>query len=849
MLKEQNGFLSSHILLEMCLWNNKDTQIIMWDYIGTMFCCWMKGVWKKIVFRKNKSKYEKDRKRDAKAFYINTKQKSIDLVLNGIFKTMLYALIVWIADIIQSQIATGVSKVDPNMFNSLIICGIGMAVVILGLYCSNIASIYSVSYKNAPKELANRFYEDKLTGRSILSLIDYIIFGLVLLCHAFFTEVLNWMSVFIYSFWTAYVVCSFAASRNRVYQLADVYSLASISQYEISKITTKYLTHKKFANDAKFQLDFQENAKTQLMNLRTIQRYASSKADNSSVDHSSVNKFMSDNLDIIRGYWLNKKNINTESDWYKAREGYSKWHTVSGVEAIFFLGTGFSMKKTERVDWCWLEDEIFEINNTCLEELFEQKSYDSILQYMDAVRKLLETSLQCNETECYLGHLKQIDHIFERIIDDAIGDKIDTDLSEVLEKMALLYLDFLGIAIEILSSYEVDSIMTDVRKTIDSSKDLMREWTVLARKNNSFFQCLKNEYEVEGRRITPDRVVNNEIACEEYEKINTLIKSIRDASWNMFCLGEKCEKSHMLFEECLILVKYFEYERRMRQFIDLVKEQQNKILVYKCDSDTRWSDFPLKELDKENKSIKEKIPNLLSECVSEFAKKNWKKLNQYPDFLGECFYQMCDNTVSDLIANDIKQFELDYCNLTSVMSIYRNYIYENTLDNQTDRSFFQMNATAVPMIEWAFVGGLSIIWGAFENNRNWSETVRKCTNGFWDNGIDVDFAEKLIGYICHQDFVFSSKDMMEMNWKARVESAIKERHMYETEDDCYGKRLNTQIQWLNEFCSRFEDVGFFNDPSEVFLVVCINPNLEIDKQFCTDKSWGALLNDYIQFEG
>ncbi|MBP5554374.1 MAG: hypothetical protein J6X94_05830 [Lachnospiraceae bacterium] len=793
-------------------------------------------------------KYVVSRNLDEKAEYWFSKEKSIGLLIKGLIKSLIFALVVWLADIVQVHFWNVFPEVDSNMFNSLIICGIGMAVVVLGLYCSNIASIYSVSYKNAPKELANQFYEDKFTSRSVSSLIEYTFFGLVLLCRAYFTDVLYWISVFVYSIWSAYVVCVFAASRNRVYQLADVYSLAGASHGELLKISTKYIIDHSFMSDIKFQLWFRENALKQLNNLRTIQRYASTREVGTNLDHSSIDKFMLDNLKIIKEYWVKKNNINMDSEWYRVGKEYSKWHSVSGTEAFISLGTGFLLKKTGKTDYWWLENEIFDINIECLKELLGQRAYDSILQYMDSVKGLFDTAFLSNETESYLKHLKQIGQIFEKIIDDTINGKVVAELSEAFEKLGLLYLNILESGIEMQSCYDADSTIINARKAIDSSKDLMKEADVISRRNNSFYQCLRNEYIIEGRRITPDWVINNEIALKEYENINTLVRTVCDANRNEFNLGRKCKDNDMLLEACLILVRYFQYEKKICQFLDLIKTHQEAIRRYKCESDDRWNNSPLEELEIEYKKNKEKVPGLLSECTEEFAIKNWGKLNQYPDFLGECFYEMCENAVGALTENNIKQFGLDYDNLSRLMCIYRNYIHDNTGDSRVSGTSLEINAVAVPMMEWAFVGGLAIVWGAFENNINWSKTVRRCTDDYWEKGMGSANAEMLIDCIRHQDFKFSSKDMIEFNWKMVVEASIRRRQMYDTEVDCYGHRIKTQVKWLNEFCPRFDDWGISSNPSEVFLITCINPHLKSDKQFCSNESWGTLLNDYLQFE-
>ena len=93
-------------------------------------------------------------------------------------------------------------EVDISTFVDVIIGGIGIAGIILGLYCSNIISIYSTKYAKAPDIIANAFRSDLLTKKCINGIVVYIIFGLLLISEVIIHIKLNWASFISFIFFS-----------------------------------------------------------------------------------------------------------------------------------------------------------------------------------------------------------------------------------------------------------------------------------------------------------------------------------------------------------------------------------------------------------------------------------------------------------------------------------------------------------------------------------------------------------------------------------------------------------------------------------------------------------------------
>jgi len=79
--------------------------------------------------------------------------------------------------ILQCDTAT----MDQAIAVDIFLGGLGIAGVILGLYCSNIVSIFSAKYANAPDRLSQLFQRDIITNRCVRQIISYIVFCIILL--------------------------------------------------------------------------------------------------------------------------------------------------------------------------------------------------------------------------------------------------------------------------------------------------------------------------------------------------------------------------------------------------------------------------------------------------------------------------------------------------------------------------------------------------------------------------------------------------------------------------------------------------------------------------------------------
>ena len=278
-----------------------------------------------------------------------------------------------------------------------------------------------------------------------------------------------------------------------------------------------------------------------------------------------------------------------------------------------------------------------------------------------------------------------------------------------------------------------------------------------------------------------------------------------------------------------------------------MENREHDLRQYQVDKKLLWDEFRLVKFKETILNWKARIPTLLFKCSSKFALKTWEKREEYPDFLGECYNHVCEDAVDSIIQNDVNQFKADFDNLSKLSLIYQEYIRTDFLKHRDlyrlEYAYYMFTA---PIVEWAQIGGLAILWGEFKANHEWRNVVEKIKDGIIskdDKGIKL--AEKLIEYVQNRDrfmMGIGQRTLLETRWNQMVANTIRDSEQYETKHTMFGVQVKTKSALLEAFCNNLINMGFTNDPSEVFWVLCINPLLSEEKKFHTRYSWEDKLN-------
>lgn len=821
-----------------------------------------------LAFKLKKSIYATYNRRQLFQEYRSFRKILLVKFFSGFFKGLILAVVFRLFDIallnvceVGRDTGIGMSEVvdivllnvckeftlNNSILADIIIGELGVAGVILGLYCSNISSVYSTRYTNAPEEIAIAFQYDRLTVKCLNSISGFIIYGTIILVELLMGLSVGWISGGALIAWSILVVISFGITGNRIYQLSDVFRVSDDAFIILGRVISQNLNHGLYAADDNYQSYFCKIAMKKIELLKTIQKYGCS-LDFST--NSSVLNFMCTNLGVIEQYWLIKRDISRDSLWFRRKGKYQKWHFADQTETSMALRTGTSLRPQKEVDYYWLEDELMAINRACVNYLIEKNDFDSLCSYFLVFESVCKNAINQKAANYYVGQIDWLKNIIQKTIEEKnIHDNIA--FAGIIEHISLLYLNIILEASKYYQNLDIDDISKLVIAGIDTGKSYNSIKVIRGRDYIEIYKKILAEVHAEGHRITPDWLVKQYVAKEEYIYVNSLFDMVKEGIEHAYSLSSVCIEKNLYYEACILLTRFYEYESKLLNFYRFAKQVELNLNKYHLDNEDKWDESRLSRVDEVFSKYKKKLPEMLSKCSSAFAIQNWNNREEYPDFLGECYNHITEDAVDAIINSDKEQFTKDFENLTKSMLLYQEYIRSDFVKNKDlYRVEYVYYMFTSPIVEWAQIGGLGILWGEFFKDKEWELIVKKASsiilNKQNEDNENPKIAEQLIEFVSQRDkfmFGIGARDVLETSWNQVVENAIRESAEIETENVMFGQRIKTDSKLIKAFCSNFFDMGFLTNPSEVFWVICVNPLLSEEKKFHSKFSWEDNLNE------
>lgn len=761
-------------------------------------------------------------------------------------KCVVIAFIVWIIERVVVHFYS-IGDIDKTLFLDAIIGSTGIAGVILGLYCTNISTIYSAQYFAAPEVVSKSFQNDRLTQKGIGTLLSYIIFGLIIVTQVLFGVRVGWITVVVMVVWSVVVIVSYSLVGKRPYQLSNVYAVADDAYATLCSIVQERLQSRLFSSDQDYQFSFFKQAQKSLGVLEEIQTYGIRRDTNGG---ATLCEFMCKNIALISAYWAIKPTIGNDSLWYRKDEKYQRWHRSSHTEAHIALATGTQLNRKQEKNYWWFENTLIQLNQTGLKELIKRSDYVAIYKYIYALGQLTKEAVRSNE----LGHLVEIINEVCGYIESEVlkkkGDELDSTLAGIVDVLAYIYLGLLLDVKEYCNKYNVDDKSNKIIRAINAGKPVEKTVVLRGSENAIFYKKLMTEKKIEGKRVTPDWIVKQAIAYEDYNAINRMIRYTLDGVNTIFTLGKRFVDEGHFLEACIVLSRFFEYESKYMNARESINKCQEKLQSLHVELEYKWDASNLSMLNDSMSKWKHDIPLMLTRCAGGFTAAHWNKTEDYPDFIGECYNHICEDAISAIESNDFDQFCTDFSCLTNMMLLYQEYIRTDFLDkDKLYRKEYVYYQVTSPIAEWAQIGGLAILWGEFRGTNQWTEKIKGEVAQFlskMNSEGEIVLAEKLVEYARNREmfmYGFMDRGIIETNWNIRIVNAVKESGLCDTAYSFYGMQLKTESIILKAFCTNFIDFGFTSNPAEVFWVLCVNPLLAEDKKYHSGSAWEKKLHD------
>ena len=119
------------------------------------------------------------------------------------------------------------STLSQQILSDILIAALSISGIFLGLYFSNIATVFSSRYANAPASVRQLFENEVVTSNSINDIILFIVISIVALLISMFGLVLKPVAICFLFFLSIKNIVSFAYIGKRSFQFSDVFEIAT----------------------------------------------------------------------------------------------------------------------------------------------------------------------------------------------------------------------------------------------------------------------------------------------------------------------------------------------------------------------------------------------------------------------------------------------------------------------------------------------------------------------------------------------------------------------------------------------------------------------------------------------
>lgn len=768
--------------------------------------------------------------------------------------TLLALLLLWGDAVLVPYLQITVFKMNLLPLNSeisvsIVLGGMGIAGVILGLYCSNITSIYSVKYANAPVNLSLLFQRDIITNRCVRQIVGYIILCIIMLGELIFSITISYLSILAILVMTVRIIIIFSIAGSRSNQLSNTFQISKNIYREILPVFKHISSCSFYASDANFQNHFQKICTNKLDDLKDVAYY---NKNNPSNQNSSVVTFMSNNISILAIYWETKRSIPYNSLWFRDKPQYPQWHYASDSEIEIALKTGTSLRaKTARDDW-WVEDNIEKINSICFEKLCKDRDFKAILAYINNVALLSNKAVNSNGITSWINMMRRLQSLFVSTCPE--GKLTDADS----QMIAAICDNFVGSFTSVVAGINLFLKQIDIQRVLEkgvemsSLRDIDTITSVFFNNDEAedILRRIAAECNIEGKKITPDWYTKQVLSKGIIQYLNKLADGLYLACDCVMNLGKAFLDKKQFFQAAVILSHSIEFISKSLLTLSIIEGDFEELNKYKMDTTIVWEDSRLETAQKKIEDVQRHLPKYLVKCSGAFALAHWTSREDYPDLLGLCYNYICEALIKSIEQNDYESFNDAYTDFLSVMLLYQEYIRTDVIKiKEPHRQQGVFHVATAPIIEYAIISGLAMLWGEFNETAKWSELIKSELHGFVAKREgNIVVLEKITEYASarkHHMFGIGNRDVLQTGWMLRIANSIRNSDLCKYEYREFGQKfLKTDSNLLKSFCgSSFNDFGFLYSVEDIYFICCVNQYLPQKLQYegdfklegCTDE--------------
>ena len=766
-----------------------------------------------------------------------------DLIKQCLFNVLIVILIMIL------DLKLKIPKIDDltinyELFSDLLIASVGISGVFLGLYCSNMMSIFTSRYINAPKILADLFERDFLVNKCIKSISQFLVLSIIVLILNFIGYQPGFLLIIYCAIKAIMIIISYGLSGRRSFQISDVCSITEVLYLNIRKNFDDVAKKQLFRKDNDFQNHYRLVTKKNLEEIEEIIDYTLELSD---VKESTVKKFLDQNILLLRNYMSIKNNIVYDSFWYEEEIVFPKWHRVLDTDVNIALTTGTSLQPKQEKNYFWIENSIYIINEKCLSVILPNLSFKALYHWMNKISSLCEQAVFSNDISVYLKYADSLKKIVLNAVLDKSKKYTSLEKGSLVENLMLVYIKLILSMKKYVKGINVSKILDESESFVDfdsTPKSVYYNHSDVRK----LYNCIQVEIMIEGRRITPDWYINQIISKHIYDEMigfygvldEILNHEVPDLSKEFF------EKNYY-FETMIIYSRMREMKTKSDDLIECVEKNIEQLKEYHKEKSIIWNDNPVSDFKEKQDQIFSELPEKWSKCSSYLAAENFRQIDDFPDFIGECYNHTCEFLIANIENSDYVSFEKIYKNFVDLVFIYSDVIKKDLLSVREPYLFAAVcNVMASPVIEFGYISGYAYILGEISNNECWKNLVThevdRMLKQATENGTPKDvFCKNIFMHLNVKKNirpVIYNRDTIHSNWKNRFMRSLLESKYLAWEDDGFIKVLKSENMLLKAIVRDMQSHFILRcEAYEVFAIEILNKYVKEGDKFKSISGW------------
>lgn len=747
--------------------------------------------------------------------------------------------------------ATKETAICGELFLDIILGGMGIAGVILGLYCANLSSIFSAKYTNAPRSLADAFQRDSLTNGCVKQIISFIVVCVLLLLAVLNNTQVYWVTVLFLLFLIISMVVTFSKTGNRSYILSDTFRLANQQHVQIIQMIKKASKGNVFSRNVSFQNHF---AKVSSHALTTLMEIANYNITIPKTQNPAMISFMTSNLKTLLYYWMNKASIPYDSYWFPEKNRYKQWHYASDAEVQRAIQTGRTISAETEHNPLWFEEKILSVNELGFEKLLKDGDILLARNYILSMADLSAQAYNANILDYWITRIAKYQKSIKEYMNNVSANDIrkqEDAFASLVETICIAYVNIsIGIR-NYIQNLDWDGLSAHVKKC----KSFIDCKAVSAVFNNAkceqLFRHIQAEWSLEHERITPDWYLEQVLAYSMYRKLADAIDALKRIVAEVFGLGKLLMNQQQPYMASVVFSRYFSLKAETDRILMILEVLVPKLEGKHKEESIVWEYISLSDLKDELYTEDLQVPAYLVKCCGSFALKHWDNREDAPDFLGFCYNRLCESLVSSIEHSDFTAFKTVYKDFLTLSLLYFEYVRTSVIQNKTPYLQDRVAYTATaPLVEFAMISGFAILWGEFIEDLEWRKTVddgieryvsenpQKNTQTLYDIAKMVQTRRNILIGI-------GNRDLIQTNWKLRIAQAIMDCEKFRiVHQRPFTKELDTNSKLLKAFIHTMGNQHLhLYDTEDVFFIISINPYLDDDCKYKSRSGWEAKLHE------